>query len=45
MHDKEHVTQQNMGDLDDEEFKEEEGKEEEGDANNPNGNKTKKGQR
>ena len=27
MHDKEHVTQQNVGDIDDEDFKEEEGKE------------------
>jgi len=44
MHDKEHVTQQNLGDLDDDDYKDEEGKEgEEGDPNNPNGGKTKKG--
>lgn len=37
MHDKEHITQQNMGDLDEDDFKDEDGKEgEEGDVTNPN---------
>jgi hypothetical protein len=41
MHDKEHVTQNNMGDIDDEEFKEDE---KDGDENDPaNPNKAKKG--
>ena len=43
MHDKEHVTQQNMGDIDDDEFKDEEGKEGEEEGTPGLGGKQKKG--
>lgn len=46
MHDKEHVTQQNMGEMDEDEFKEDgDGKEEDGDPSNPNKGKNKQRQR